>query len=56
LFNYLSSEFEGRASYMNSVVAFNFLLTIINILFIVDTTLGTLVIVRCIILVENFSK
>jgi len=52
----MSSEFEGVGSYVNSAVEFIFLLTIINILFIVDTTLGSLVTVRCIILVENFSK
>jgi len=48
LFNDLSSEFEGRTSYMNSTVAFIFLLADTNILFIVGTTLGSLILVHCI--------
>jgi len=41
---------------MNSVVAFIFLLTIKNILFIVDTTLGPLIISHSIVLDENLSN
>ena len=56
LFNDLSSEYEGRASFVNSTIALTFLLTITNILFIVGTKLGFLIIVHCIILFENFSN
>jgi hypothetical protein len=56
LFNDVFSVFEGSASYMNSLVAFIFLLTITNILFIMDTTLGSLIISHSIVLDENLSK